>query len=223
MQKLYGVSRSVVRQALDTLAQQHLISREQGRGTTVLPPNHYRRQAQQAGGLRQQIAALGGELTTATIALESAEPPLPQREQLATSDTWRLERLRSVDGDPVIHMITWIPRELTPSLTADGLVGVSLHEWFRGNGLHPKGGPRQLHAVAASEATAAFLRIDPGSPVTLLEGVTRDQFGRTIEAFAAWHHPQTVFDLDAEVSPASSERMEELLEELRSLISSPHV
>jgi hypothetical protein len=46
------------------------------------------------------------------------------------------------------------------------------------------------------------------------------QFGRTIEAFSAWRHPQVVFDLDAEVGPTPlATNAEGLLQELRSLIS----
>jgi GntR family transcriptional regulator len=220
LQKLYGVSRSVVRQALDRLAQDRLISREQGRGTTVLPPQNYRRRAGQAGGLRQQIAALGRELSTRVIALDLLDPPPRQGEQLEPGQAWRLERVRSVDGEPLIHMITWIPQELAPTLSIAELDGGSLHEWMRAHGLDPQGGPRQLHAVAASKETAAHLAILEASPVTLLEGVTRDQLGRTIEAFSAWHHPQVVFDLDAEVGQAPlSTSAEGLLRELRSLIS----
>jgi GntR family transcriptional regulator len=220
LQEIYGVSRSVVRQALDRLAQDGLISREQGRGTRVLPPHHYRRRAGQAGGLKQQIAALGGELSTRVIALDLREPPARESEQLASGPAWRLERVRSVEGEPLIHMVTWIPRALAPSLSVAELDGGSLHEWMRAHGLTPQGGPRQLHAVAASRPTATHLNIPAASPVTLLEGITRDQSGRTIEAFSAWHHPQVVFDLDAEVgqSPLSGSA-EELIQELRSLIS----
>jgi GntR family transcriptional regulator len=219
LQEMYGVSRSVVRQALDQLAQDHLISREQGRGTTVLPPSSYHRQAREAGGLRQQIAALGGELSTRIVSLELLDPPGEQAQHLGTGKAWRLERVRSVDGRPLIHMITWIPEELAPSLTAEELAGGSLHEWLRDHRVDPRGGPRHLHAVAAREDTASFLNVLPGSPVTLLEGITRDQFARTIEVFSAWHHPQTVFDLDAEVRTPSLARAEELLQELRSIIA----
>jgi GntR family transcriptional regulator len=219
LQTIYGVSRSVVRQALDRLAQNRLISREQGRGTTVLPPHNYRRRAQQAGGLRQQIAAMGGELATRTVSLELLDPPAHAQEHLGAARAWRLERVRSVDGEPMIHMVTWIPGDIASALTAEGLNGGSLHEWMRQHGLDPHGGPRQLRAVAAEDDTAAFLELAPGSPVTLLEGITRDASGQTIEVFSAWHHPHTVFDLDAEVRPSQPERAQELLAELRSLIA----
>jgi GntR family transcriptional regulator len=220
LQDIYGVSRSVVRQALDNLAASGLISREQGRGTSVLPPAQYRRLAGRAGGLGQQIAAGGGQLSTRIIALDLRDGSPLTSTSLGTGPAWRLERVRAVDEKPVIHMITWIPQDLTPTLTSADLDGGSLHEWMRGHGLEPLGGPRQLRAVAANPDTAEYLNLPPGSPVTLLEGVTYDQHGRAIESFSAWHHPQTVFDLDAQVErPVAPARAEALLEELRSLIT----
>lgn len=220
MQEIYGVSRSVVRQALDRLAQDGLISREQGRGTIVLSSDHHRRQARQAGGLRQQIAALGGELSTRIVALDVEDVVTTETAELLQDDrAWRLERVRSVDGEPLIHMVTRLPYSLTPGLSAESLDGGSLHDWLRARGLTPRGGPRQLRATAASELTAKYLRVDRGSPVTLLEGVTRDASGRVIEVFTAWHHPRTVFDLDAEVTENEGvSRAEELLQEIKSLL-----
>lgn len=218
LQDIYGVSRSVVRQALDQLAQDGLISREQGRGTVILPSDHHRRQAGRAGGLRQQIAALGGDLSTRIISLDRATPPAHAAQLLSESATWRLERVRFVDGDPLIHMVTWLPFALTPTLSENELGGGSLHDWLREQGFDPRGGPRQLRATAASEVTAGYLGVEPGSPVTLLEGMTKDAVGRVIEVFEAWHHPRTVFDLDAEVASAPS-RAEQVLKEIRSMLS----
>lgn len=219
LQEIYGVSRSVVRQALDRLAQDGLISREQGRGTIVLPTNHYRRRAREAGGLRQQIAALGGELSTRIVSLDLAAPPVAAAERLGDDLAWRLERVRYVDEQPFIHMVTWVPRALLPALSAESLGGGSLHDWMRSQGLEPQGGPRHLRAVAASPETAEHLAVAPGSPVTLLEGITRDQAHRPIEVFSAWHHPEAVFDLDAEVDrDANASRAEELIQEIRSLL-----
>lgn len=220
LQNSFGVARSVIRQALDLLSTEGLVLRERGRGTVVLPPNQYRREASQAGGLSEQIAAGGGQLSTRIVSLGVDTAPADKIEVLDTEDSWRLERVRSVDGQPLIHMITWIDRALLPKLTAETLGGNSLHAWMRDQGLHPQGGPRQLHAVAAGSQTAGHLDVPVGSPVTLLEGVTRDHRGHTLEAFSAWHHPTTVFDLDAQVGQSvRNSRAQELLDELRTLLA----
>ena len=50
LQATYGVSRSVVRQALGQLADWGLIVRQRGRGSVVAPHREHHRRANQAGG-----------------------------------------------------------------------------------------------------------------------------------------------------------------------------
>lgn len=201
LQVRYGVSRSVVRQALGELADLGLILRQRGRGSVVAPALEHRRRASQAGGLRQQLQSSGRELRTDVLALAAVQAPTAAAEALGTSDTWYLERRRLVDGAPVIYMRTWLPCATFPDLTIEGLNGGSLHDWMRERGCDPAGGPRQLAAVPADEIVAEHLEIHPGAPVLLLEGVTRDTQGRGLEWFTAWHAPTTVFDVDAHVGP----------------------
>lgn len=199
LQARYGVSRSVVRQALGDLAKIGLITRQRGRGSVVAPPQEHRRRAEQAGGLRQQFAATGRQLQTQVINLFPGIAPTVAAEALGTTNTWQLERLRVVDDEPVVFMRTWLPRDLFSTLTADGLNGGSLHDWMRTTGVEPIGGPRQVQAVPSDEVVAQHLQIAPGTPILLLEGVTRDASGQGIEWFSAWHRPHTVFDVDAHV------------------------
>ncbi|MFI2104537.1 GntR family transcriptional regulator [Isoptericola sp. NPDC019693] len=201
LQVQYGVSRSVVRQALGELADLGLITRQRGRGSVVAPAPEHRRRAEQAGGLRQQVAATGRHLRTRVVTLEVMPPPAAAAEALGTGTTWRLERVRFVEDEPVIFMRTWLPHRPFSSLTAAGLDGGSLHEWMRSTGTDPIGGPRQVQAVPADELVAEHLQIPVGAPVLLLEGVTRDATGRGVEWFSAWHGPSTVFDVDARVGP----------------------
>jgi GntR family transcriptional regulator len=201
LQARYGVSRSVVRQALGELADLGLILRQRGRGSVVVPSSTHRRRASQAGGLRQQLAASGRELRTDVLTLAAQEAPALATEALGTDDTWYLERRRLIDGEPAVYMRTWLPRSVFPHLTADGLDGGSLHDWMRTQGFEPAGGPRQVSAVPADETVAAQLHTAPGAAVLLLEGVTQDALGRGLEWFTAWHASDTVFDVDAQVGP----------------------
>ena len=201
LQARYGVSRSVVRQALGDLADLGLIVRQRGRGSVVAPRPEHRRRADQAGGLRQQVEASGHHLRTEIVELAVDEAPSTAAAALGVIDTWRLERIRRVEDEPLVFMRTWLPRELFPHLSAEDLDGGSLHDWMRARGVEPQGGPRQLQAVPADEAVATHLDLGVGVPVLLLQGVTRDQYGRGLEWFTAWHRPDTVFDVDAHVRP----------------------
>ena len=226
LQTTYGVSRSVVRQALGELGDLGLIHRQRGRGTVVAPhPEHHRR-AEQAGGLRQQLAARGEDLRTKILDLTIETAPEVAAETLGSVDTWKLERVRSVRDEPLIFMHTWIPRDRFPTLSAEELDGGSLHDWMRTKGAIPSGGPRQVQAVPADESVARHLDVGVGVPVMLLQGVTLDEQGRGLEWFTAWHRPGTVFDVDAQVGPQQNlrhpdpdlDRVRELVDELSALL-----
>lgn len=223
LQASYGVSRSVVRQALGQLAEMGLIVRQRGRGSVVAPQREHHRRANQAGGLRQQLASAGQDLHTQVISLNVEEPPAIASAALGTTHTWRLERVRSVDDQPVVYMTTWLPADLFRTLSAAELNGGSLHDWMRGLGHQPRGGPRQVQAVPADPTVAEHLRCERGEPILLMQGVTQDAFGRGLEWFSAWHRPHTVFDIDASVDPAPESdpdlsRARELLAEVNRLI-----
>jgi GntR family transcriptional regulator len=225
LQVRYGVSRSVIRQALGDLAERGLIIRQRGRGSVVAPRLERRRRADQAGGLHQQVEASGHRLRTEILELAAAQAPSAAAATLGVTDTWRLDRVRFVDDEPLVFMRTWLPQELFPHLSADDLDGGSLHEWMRAQGVEPLGGPRQLQAVPADDAVAAHLELSVGVPVLLLQGVTQDQFGRGLEWFTAWHRPDTVFDVDAHVGPRPFEphvadlgRVRALVQELAGLV-----
>jgi GntR family transcriptional regulator len=223
----YGVSRSVVRQALGELDDLGLVHRQRGRGTVVAPRHEHHRRAEQAGGLSQQLAARGEELRTEILGLTVERAPDVAAEALESADTWRLERIRTVNDEPLIFMCTWIPRARFPTLSAEELDGGSLHDWMRAHGATPSGGPRQLQAVPADESVAHHLDVRVGVPVLLLQGITLDEEGRGLEWFTAWHRPGTVFDVDAQVGPGQSEhrseldlrRVRQLVDELTALLS----
>lgn len=210
LQQLFGVSRSVVRQALGELADRGLIIKQRGRGSVVVPAVEHHRRANQAGGLRQQLASAGQDLQTRVLLLERRDPPGRVVEQLGTNPAWYLERLRSVQNETLIYMQTWVPADLFPDLDSVVLDNASLHDAMRSSGVHPEGGPRHVEAVSADATVAAHLHCREAEPILLMRGVTRDRTGRGVESFSAWHRPGTVFDIDAHVDAAQPmlERLE---------------
>lgn len=199
LQAEFGVSRSVVRQALAELADRGLITKQRGRGSVVMPQVEHHRRANQAGGLRQQLATAGQNLRTRVLRCEVGTPPRQAAEHLDTSRAWYLERLRSVDDERLVYMQTWVPVDLFPQLDTAALDDASLHDYMRSCGIEPEGGPRHAEAVTADRAVADHLQCREAEPILLMRGVTRDRSGRGLESFSAWHRPGTVFDIDAHV------------------------
>lgn len=217
LQKQFGVSRSVVRQALSGLSDLGLIRRQRGRGSVVAAAPVLRRHLQQAGGLDEQAAAHGQRLRTHVISVEHVTPPEPAVEALNTTNTWKIERIRYLEEVPVAFMRTWVPRDLFPHFTKELLENASLLGLMREHGYHPAGGPRQVQAVAADADLAQKLGSSVREPLLLLQGVTRDALGHGLEWFNVWHGPNTVFDVDAQVTSQPGRMSQEHVRRLRSL------
>jgi len=204
LQKNFGVSRSVVRQALAGLAEEGLILRQRGRGSVVAVAPVLRRHLQQAGGLDQQAAASGQRMATHIHSIQRCTPPKEAAEALGVTDAWQIERVRSLDSVAVAFMRTWVPYEAFSDFSADLLENASLLSLMRERGFEPVGGPRSVQAVASDRMLAGVLQASVGEPLLLLRGVTRDASGVGLEWFNVWHSPNTIFDVDAHVAPAPS-------------------
>lgn len=206
----FGVSRSVVRQALATLERDGLVKKARGRGTSVSARPELHRDPGWIAGLSTQMARLGSRVATRVLTLALEEVPTHVR-GLPGPRALRLERLRLVDGEPTAFIRTWLPAELAPLLPAASLEDASLHERLRTRaGLVISGGRRQIRAVAARGAIGKLLRIRPGAPLLLLEGESRDPGGRVIEVFSTWHRSDRIaFDVTVGDGPAEAGPEEE--------------
>ncbi|MDR6638956.1 GntR family transcriptional regulator [Paenarthrobacter nitroguajacolicus] len=217
LQRQFGVSRSVVRQALSGLSDLGLIRRQRGRGSVVASTPVLRRHVQRAGGLDEQAAAHGQRLRTHVISVEPSEPPQAGIDALGTTNTWQIERVRYLGDLPVAFMRTWVPRDFFPHFTAELLENASLLGLMRDHGYQPAGGPRQVQAVSSDHDLARTLNVNAGEPLLLLQGVTRDALGHGLEWFNVWHSPNTVFDVDAQVTTQPGRISQEHVRRLRNL------
>ncbi|WP_170068214.1 GntR family transcriptional regulator [Arthrobacter ruber] len=197
LQVRYGVSRSVVRQALGALADEGLIERGRGRGSTVAPRREHHRLVHRTSGLSAQLGSTGASVGTEVLSLTVRDADASTA-VLGTPQVLALERLRTADGVPIAVIHTWLPVPAFTSLTAEDLHDASLHavlgEKF---GVQIASGKRQIRAVPGDQDLLRLLELGASSPVLLLEGTSFDQNGRPVEVFSTWHHPDhVVFDID---------------------------
>lgn len=106
----YGVSIGTVRKAVETLVAEGLLERSQGRGTFIRKPSFdaslFRFFRYQAEGAKSQLPE--GRILARTLLL----PPAPVAAALALNaraKAIRLDRLRLVDGEPVLLEEIWLP------------------------------------------------------------------------------------------------------------------
>jgi hypothetical protein len=145
-------------------------------------------------------------------------PPAAGAEALNAQNTWEIERTRYSEEVPMAFMRTWVPPGLFPYLAQGLLEDASLLALMREHGYHPAGGPRQVQAVTADPGLSQKLNTSPRQPLLLLEGVTREALGYGPEWFNVWHAPNTVFDVDAQLTSQPASISQEHLRRLRTLI-----
>jgi GntR family transcriptional regulator len=202
----YGVSRSVVRQTLTNLAHEGVIRTQRGRGSFVAEEKLQERFVQRAAGLFEDLKRMGYEIRTAVLDRQRVELPLPVQEFLGTSRGIRIDRLRSVEGRVLVYIRSYLPEEPFSALMEEELEDRSLYGLLqRRFNLHPVRGNRSVEAVAANAENAKYLEIEVGEPLLFLRGTSRDQDGRPLEWFEAWHRgDRTSFEIEIVPSAGAS-------------------
>ncbi len=179
-----GVSRNVVRDALDLLRNEGLIERIPGAGTFVVAA----KQAQgldRLRGLAETFPGAGDWVVNEVLAAEITGAPafVAARLDLAPGDpVVFIERLRRLRGQPLSLDASYVDASV-----AGGLLDLDLvaHDKFRlleeELGLTLEAATLSIEAVAADAPTAALLGVVPGAPLLLLERLAFLDCGRPVD------------------------------------------
>jgi GntR family transcriptional regulator len=187
----FDISRSVTRQALRELEYQGLLYREQGKGTFVAQPKISESLMQDLSGFYEDMVAKG--LTPVTKVLRQEVQPADKKIaaylQIEPGDkVIAIERLRSVDNEPINLVTTYLPYDICPDLFDEDLSTQSVYALLEQKyGLALSHGRRTIEAVATNQYEAQLLGVEEGAPLVLLDSVSYLKDGRPIEYFHAVH------------------------------------
>lgn len=179
----FGVSRVTLRHALEELARVGVVTRL-GTGWAVVsatlgePPNVLMSFSEMAAsrGLTPGGRVLGRETRAATIDEAEALGLAPGAPLL------ELERLRSMDGVPILIDRTRVPLAVAPGLDEVDLASGSLYEVLEGRyGIRPTRARFTVEAIAADARRARLLELESGQPLLRCLQQTEDETGRSIE------------------------------------------
>lgn len=188
---LFGVSRTVVRQALTELVYEGLIVRAKGKGTFVAEAKITENLAQKLTGFYEDMATRG--LATVSRILKQQVSPATSRiagylEVPAGAAVIEIERLRFVQDEPLVLVSTYIPYARCPALLQADLTRQSLYALMEKQyGIVISRGRRAFEAVAATQRESELLRIERGAPLMLLDSVSCTEDGTPIEYYHALH------------------------------------
>lgn len=202
--EMYGVARSVVRQAILELEQAGVVKRVKGKGTFLAPAKVDHGLTLSSEGLFERAQRLGVALTSVIVRQEVAIPPEPAARRLRLKPgepAVVIERVRGVDGVTWAHTTSWVPASLAPGLEAIDLREDSLYRVLREKyGVKLAQADRSIEAVAADADMAAHLGVAPGSPLLRIMSVLHNPTGEPVETFVA-HHPGDRSRFDVSVGP----------------------
>lgn len=180
----YGVSRWVVRRALEQLEQRSRVLRTHGRsgGIFVAPQKLVR--VTPLLGLPQYLRSQGIEHGTTILGTRAGPSDEDVAKQLGLeTDAWvfRIERLRLAGGLPLVIETGYFPCGLFPGLLDQPLIG-SLYEIIETQyGLHRGVAVETITAVAATREQATTLQVATGAPLVSVTRKTESEDGQPFE------------------------------------------
>jgi len=185
----YGVSRTVVRQALNELAREDVIYKVKGKGTFVTAQKVESNHVQNTAGFYASMTS-SGHTVTSRILCQEVVPSTARAASLLGLDVGApvvaIDRVRSVDDEPISVVRAWLPAALVPGLETVDLTTVSMYSVIRERyGLRPDHGRRTIEAIAISAEDAEYLGVRPGTPALRLESLARTAQDVPLEFFVS--------------------------------------
>lgn len=187
----YGVSRTVVRQALRELELEGLIYRRKGKGSYVLEPKISGGLAQKLAGFYQDMAERGHRPISEVLRQAVIPAPAKIAQQLEINPgtpVVELQRLRFVRDEPIVLVTSYLPHGLCPGLENVDFKAQSLYAYLETTyQLIIASGRRYIEAVAADEHEAKLLHVEVGAPLIFLDSVSYLEDNTPIEYYHALH------------------------------------
>jgi DNA-binding GntR family transcriptional regulator len=168
----YGITRPTVRHALDSLLNEGMIRKHQGKGSIVCgPPNGIG-----ILSISGTTSALGSHnldtrmLSRPAVIQWPGEFMFPLNDEFRKSGCIYLERLRLVNEIPVFYDINYLPNINLPRFCNRKFENRSLFDLLRKTyQIEVKSGEQRIRAVKADEKTCRYLGVPPGHPVLHLQ------------------------------------------------------
>jgi len=211
--KLFSVSRITVRRAMASLQNAGLIERGAGRRTVVKPLGKPLKMPM--ASVISNIAAYGAQTVAKVIEFGYGPAPAFLRERLWEGEkpVQRAVRIRSQEGQPVMHLTSYVPETLGTNFSKAELDRIPMFKLLTRAGAHISAGEQIVSATLADPVVARRLEIKVGAALIDLRTMMVDQKGRAVEYVEMLAPPERLslrFELGAEqfvsLSPKSRRR-----------------
>jgi len=188
----FNVSRITAKRALNELADAGLVVRERGRGTRVThrPP---------APAVTSSIegwlenASLMGVATSARVLefgyVAASEDIAHALEIEAGMEVQHAVRVRSLDGEPMSYLVTYVPADIGQQFDREDLDTTPLLLLLELAGVKVASARQTISATIADSEVASALSVHAGVPLIEVRRVVRDSSGRPVEYIRVLYRP----------------------------------
>jgi GntR family transcriptional regulator len=180
----YGVSRNTAKQAIAELVSEGILFRIQGRGTFVSPKKVFHGVSEHLS-FSDEFGPDGGSLTTKVLSIEEMPASRDTAEALQIDDRDLIvvvRRLRFLDGEPFSLQVSFLAKDLVPTLVNQDLESRSLFDLLSMEyGLVPQRAEEYLECKPASDFECEPMGVPHGYPLFRLSRTTYDNQDRVVE------------------------------------------
>ncbi len=179
----YGLNRASVRNALEILENEGLLTSIKGKGVFVNGPKAIR-DMETLGGYRNIMESISKEPSTRILvkAQRKAGPYYSLLLDIAEDDnTEYVQRIDYSDGKPMSLEEIYIPEDIIPNFESLDISLFSIYDAYCWNGHRPAAGDQTLRISYLDKTRAKYLNLAPENAVMEFSCITRDSNGRIIE------------------------------------------
>ncbi|MGH6612638.1 GntR family transcriptional regulator [Sphingomonas sp.] len=188
----FGVSRITARRALAELASTNLVARKRRVGTHVIfePPAR-----PIEGSIDQAIESLltfGRSTQVKLIELDEAPARAPISDALgvaAGTPLIRVVRVRWLEGEPLGHLLSYVPADLGEHITRAALRTTPILALIEQAGVKIGSATQTISATLADASLAAALSVEIGAPILRISRTVIDTNGRPVQHILAQYRP----------------------------------
>lgn len=170
----FGVSRMTVRQAIQGLVDEGILTRKRGSGTYV-SKEKVEQPLYGVTSFTTLMEQRGMQASSRLISFAKRMPDSKEAEKLQiseTDDVFHIERIRLGDDLPIAIETAVVPCSIAEGLTEEA-IQKSLYEFIEMKlGQNFGEGKQSIEAISASEKTAELIDVPVGSPILHIERIT---------------------------------------------------
>jgi GntR family transcriptional regulator len=190
----YEVSQGTVRKAVDELATENLLIRQQGKGTFVA--SHHSEAWQYRFFSLMPDSGKKAPLKSHFLSCNPFKSPakIAAALKLATGDSViQIDRLQSVAGEVTVFEQIWLPQQRFNGMTLDRLQSWPgpLYAFYESEfATHMVRAEEKIKAIAADATNADHLSLELGAPLLLVERISYTYGNKPVEIRRAHYNTQ---------------------------------